>query len=149
MPTKTMEKPTTKARELARIHRRPRASSAADWSWSTDIPVMKERYEGKSGSTHGDRKENSPPPNATRIDSSPAIGYAPPARWGSCNRRLAGAQRPRGPAGQPCGSWASTDFGITSRTPMMGRGEVPTTRSPTSDRSMYASSSSIPWSSTR
>ena len=35
---------------------------------------MKERYEGKSGSTQGDRKENSPPPNATRIDSSPAIG---------------------------------------------------------------------------
>jgi hypothetical protein len=32
--------------------------------------VMNERYDGKRGSTHGDRKEKSPPPNATRIDSS-------------------------------------------------------------------------------
>src|SRR5262245_22858979 len=32
---------------------------------SIDIPVMNERYEGKSGRTQGDRNENNPAENAT------------------------------------------------------------------------------------
>jgi hypothetical protein len=35
-------------------------------SRSTDIPVMNERYDGKSGSTHGERNEKRPAENATR-----------------------------------------------------------------------------------
>jgi hypothetical protein len=31
---------------------------------SNDIPVMKETYDGISGSTHGERKESTPPRNA-------------------------------------------------------------------------------------
>jgi hypothetical protein len=33
------------------------------------MPVMNERYDGKRGSTHGDRKEKSPAENATRTPS--------------------------------------------------------------------------------
>src|SRR5947207_12405946 len=32
---------------------------------ATDMPVMNDRYDGKSGSTHGDRNEKSPELNAT------------------------------------------------------------------------------------
>jgi hypothetical protein len=42
-------------------------------SRSTDIPVMKERYEGKRGSTHGDRNEKSPAEKATRTPSDSLI----------------------------------------------------------------------------
>src|SRR6188474_991687 len=41
------------------------AESTSPASRSTDIPVMKERYDGNSGRTHGERNENSPAENAT------------------------------------------------------------------------------------
>jgi hypothetical protein len=33
------------------------------------MPVMNDRYDGKSGNTHGERKEKSPAENATRAPS--------------------------------------------------------------------------------
>jgi hypothetical protein len=70
MATNTAENPSTNATECPRTLRRSGAPAA--WSWSTDIPVMNERYEGKRGSTQGDRKEKSPPANATGIEISAA-----------------------------------------------------------------------------
>jgi len=35
-------------------------------SSSKDIPVINDRYDGKSGNTHGDKKETAPAKNATR-----------------------------------------------------------------------------------
>src|SRR5215469_8241178 len=47
--------------------RAPAATSPV--SRSTDMPVMKERYDGNSGSTQGDRNEKSPAENATSTPS--------------------------------------------------------------------------------
>src|SRR5437867_9518005 len=54
-----------KATEWSRTRpRAPPVTSPA--SRSTDIPVMKDRYDGNNGNTQGDRKEKSPAENANR-----------------------------------------------------------------------------------
>jgi hypothetical protein len=64
MAINAKEKPEMNRREFSRIGFRVR-DLLADSS-STDIPVMKERYEGKRGNTHGERNEKAPPRNATK-----------------------------------------------------------------------------------
>src|SRR5262245_50946213 len=54
--TNTVVNPAMKAIEWSRtVLRAPDASLV---SWSTDMPVMKDKYDGKRGRTHGDRNEN-------------------------------------------------------------------------------------------
>ena len=53
------------------------AESTSPARRSTDIPVMKERYDGNSGRTHGERNENSPAENATATPSDSVIARAP------------------------------------------------------------------------
>jgi hypothetical protein len=38
------------------------------------MPVMNEMYDGKSGSTHGERNEKSPALKATKTPTDPLIG---------------------------------------------------------------------------
>src|SRR5262249_31049312 len=71
--TKTTEKPITKVTACS-ITRRRTADVRSALRSDTDIPVTKDRYEGKSGSTHGDRNENSPALNATTTPSGSLIG---------------------------------------------------------------------------
>ncbi len=48
------------------------------------MPVMKDRYDGNSGNTQGDRKENSPAENATRTPSdSPIVAVYRRSDWKS------------------------------------------------------------------
>src|SRR2546427_445830 len=72
--TKTIENPTTKASAWPRIRRLTRADSSPVRS-ATDIPVMNDRYEGKSGSTHGDRNEKSPALNETATPTDSPMAY--------------------------------------------------------------------------
>ena len=65
MATNTIEKPAMNASECAITRQRSVPRVADPWSCSTDIPVMKDRYEGNSGSTHGERNEKIPAENAT------------------------------------------------------------------------------------
>ncbi len=52
-------------------------------SSSIDIPVMNAKYDGKSGNTHGDKKETAPAKNATRrligscIEFSDSVNFVP------------------------------------------------------------------------
>src|SRR5216684_6176112 len=71
--TKITEKPTTKAMACSITRRRAAAVRSALRS-DTDMPVTKDRYEGNSGSTQGDRNENSPAVNATTTPSGSFIG---------------------------------------------------------------------------
>src|SRR5260370_26063473 len=70
--TKIIEKPTMKARECRRI--RPRVSAVTSSVRAlTDIPVMNDRYDGKSGRTQGERNEKSPALKATKTPSECAM----------------------------------------------------------------------------
>jgi hypothetical protein len=73
--TKTAVNPAMNASECRRIRERS-DTETSEVSRSTDIPVTKERYEGKSGSTHGERNEKSPAEKATKIPSDSATGLA-------------------------------------------------------------------------
>src|SRR5215470_5891987 len=73
--TKTAVKPAMKAGEWSRIRDRS-DTETSEASRSTDIPVTNERYDGKSGSTHGERNEKSPAENATSTPSDSAMGPA-------------------------------------------------------------------------
>src|SRR4029434_878953 len=73
--TKTAVKPAMKASECRRIRERS-DTETSEVSRSTDIPVTNERYEGKSGSTQGERNEKSPAEKATRMPSDSATGLA-------------------------------------------------------------------------
>src|SRR5262247_2018266 len=64
--TNTAVNPAMKASECSRIRERSDADTS-DASRSTDMPVTNERYDGKSGSTQGDRNEKSPAENATTM----------------------------------------------------------------------------------
>src|SRR5690242_20880395 len=58
--------------------RAPAATSPV--SRSTDMPVMKERYDGNSGSTQGDRNEKSPAEKATSTPSDWFMPISPEQR---------------------------------------------------------------------
>src|SRR2546426_343739 len=66
-------------RERAEVARRLLRADSSPVRSATDIPVMNDRYDGKSGSTHGDRNEKSPALNetATPTDSPMATSAAP------------------------------------------------------------------------
>jgi hypothetical protein len=64
-----------KASEWRRIRERS-DTETSEVSRSTDIPVTNERYEGKRGSTQGERNEKSPAEKATRIPSDSATRLA-------------------------------------------------------------------------
>src|SRR5512137_2152498 len=66
----TSENPTTKRTELTKRARRVREFATVPWSSSKEIPAMNERYEGKSGKTHGERNDRRPAATATRTFSS-------------------------------------------------------------------------------
>jgi hypothetical protein len=69
----TNEKPRMKQREFRMIARRVLALATDPDSSPKETPVTKERYEGKIGSTQGERKERTPAPIATQIvNDSPA-----------------------------------------------------------------------------
>jgi hypothetical protein len=69
----TNEKPRMKQREFRMIARRVLALATDPDSSPKETPVTKERYEGKIGSTQGERKERIPAPIATQIvKDSPA-----------------------------------------------------------------------------
>src|SRR5215813_15280312 len=92
--TNTVVNPAMKAIEWSRTVLRTDDASLV--SRSTDMPVMKDKYDGKSGRTHGDRNENNPAENATRIPSdSPTRGLY----WSSDskNARAGGPSHSRGP----------------------------------------------------
>src|SRR5262245_54894813 len=63
--TNTTEKPITNVTAWISTRRRMAAVRSLERS-ATDMPVMNDRYDGNSGSTHGDRNENSPALKATR-----------------------------------------------------------------------------------
>ncbi len=66
--TNTTLKPRMKATECRSTRvRAPAVTSLV--RRSTDIPVMNDRYDGKSGSTQGERNEKSPAEKATRTPS--------------------------------------------------------------------------------
>jgi hypothetical protein len=67
MAMKTNEKPKTNSSEFCRIGFR--VFDCVSESSSTDIPVMNDKYDGNSGKTQGERNENVPPRNATKIES--------------------------------------------------------------------------------
>src|SRR5262249_37726934 len=73
--TKTAVKPAMKARERRKMRER-RDPETPGVGRSTDTPARKERYEGKSGSTQGERNEKSPAENATSTSSDSATGPA-------------------------------------------------------------------------
>src|SRR5215467_7477080 len=73
--TKTAVKPAMKASECKRMRERSKTETS-EVSRSTDIPVTKERYEGKRGRTQGERNEKRPAENATTTPSDSATGRA-------------------------------------------------------------------------
>src|SRR5713101_9563743 len=80
---------------------RPRsATSTCSRRRSTDMPVIKDRYEGKSGSTQGERNESSPAENATStpVDSVTDLSSAPQQSWPSQPRLGAVNHYEAGPA---------------------------------------------------
>src|SRR5215468_82873 len=72
----TAVKPAMKATECSSTRERVPASTSPA-SRSTDMPVMKDRYDGNSGSTQGERNENSPAENATSTPSDSVIARSP------------------------------------------------------------------------
>src|SRR5689334_8633308 len=64
--TKTTEKPMMKATALSTTRRRTRLSLDGSAISSIDTPEMNERYDGITGSTHGDKNESSPELKATK-----------------------------------------------------------------------------------
>src|SRR5262245_3176244 len=92
--TKTSEKPRTKASAFRRTRRRA-ALSRSSVRAEIDMPVMNERYEGKRGSTQGERNEKSPALRATAMPrDSPTIS-APRPRRRAPTRSTAPALAPR------------------------------------------------------
>src|SRR5262245_43364357 len=79
--TNTTEKPTTNVTAWVSTRRRIAAVRSFDRS-ATDLPVMKDRYDGNSGSTHGDRNENNPALKATRTPTDPRILASEPLDQG-------------------------------------------------------------------
>src|SRR5688572_11799744 len=84
---KTSMKPRMKRSEWTTVRRRTRERAAGSGvaSSSNVRPVMNERYDGKSGRTHGLRNETTPARKATATESSPPtsgilLGYAYRAR---------------------------------------------------------------------
>src|SRR5215510_6500121 len=63
--TNTTEKPITNVTAWVNTRRRIAVVRSFERS-ATDMPVMNDRYDGNSGSTHGDRNEKSPALKATR-----------------------------------------------------------------------------------
>src|SRR4029453_2631317 len=92
--TNTVVNPAMNAIECNRTMLRAPDASAV--SRSTDIPVMKDRYDGKSGRTHGDRNENKPAENATRIPSDSPMSRLY-SRRDAKNARAGGPSHSRGP----------------------------------------------------
>src|SRR5947207_12542401 len=76
--TNTSEKQKTNASAWRITRRRASAVRSACRS-ATDMPVTNERYEGKSGRTHGERNEKSPAVNATTIPSGSLMSAREPA----------------------------------------------------------------------
>jgi hypothetical protein len=75
----TNEKPRMKQREFRMIARRVLALATDPDSSPKETPVTKERYEGKIGSTHGERKERTPAPKAAQmVSDSPLPGMIVP-----------------------------------------------------------------------
>jgi hypothetical protein len=75
----TNEKPRMKQREFRMIARRVLALATDPESSPKETPVTKERYEGKIGSTQGERKERTPAPMATQmVSDSPLPGIINP-----------------------------------------------------------------------
>src|SRR2546422_10686651 len=79
--TNTTEKPRTNATECNSTRRRAAGPRSAVRS-ATDIPVMNEMYEGKRGSTQGERNEKSPAlkDTATRSEER-RVGKECRSRW--------------------------------------------------------------------
>ncbi len=71
--------------EFSRMARRVRGFATVPWISSKETPATKERYDGNSGSTHGDRNDRRPAIMATRMFRS-GEGMALPlmrnAEWG-------------------------------------------------------------------
>src|SRR5918992_1326109 len=73
---KTVEKPIMNSRELSTTRRRSLGLACERLKSSNDTPAMKERYEGTSGNTQGDKNDSTPAPRATITESStPCISY--------------------------------------------------------------------------
>jgi hypothetical protein len=75
---KTAEKPKMNARELVIVRKRILVLSEPAVSSSNEMPVIKETYDGTSGSTHGERKDSTPARKETEYDTS-FIAHIPPA----------------------------------------------------------------------
>src|SRR6185295_18808591 len=76
------------------------AESTSPARRSTDIPVMKDRYDGNSGRTQGERNENSPAENATATPRDSVI-----AAYLSIDSKRSQAARPSHSRG-PLAKWA-------------------------------------------
>src|SRR5262245_42915524 len=80
--TNTSEKPSTKVTACSSTRRRAAAVRSVDRS-ATDMPVMKDKYDGNSGRTQGERKEKSPALNATTTPREAAPITASPKTLGA------------------------------------------------------------------
>src|SRR5262249_14481558 len=87
----------TKTRACTSTRRRTAGESSALRS-ATDMPVMNERYDGKRGSTQGERNENNPALNATATPSDcPTCYLVSP----STSEWAASLSQGRGPSASP------------------------------------------------